>query len=60
MMKKMMNFYLVKKMNTLEKFVKTCKTTGSYGRETRFYEALERAGLPKDATQEMVREYLES
>ena len=44
----------------LEKFVKTGKTTGSYGRETRFYEALERAGLPKDATQEMVREYLES
>ena len=44
----------------LEKFATTGKTTGSYGRETRFYEALERAGLPRNATQEMVRKYLES
>lgn len=47
--------------DALRKFVETGDPNTSFqGGSNRFYAALERAGLPKNSTQEMVRQYLES
>ena len=47
-------------MDALNKFVETGNPNTSYQGSDRFYTALERAGLPQNATPEMVRQYLES
>ena len=45
-------------LDTLNKFAKTGDPNTNYQGSDRFYSALERAGLPPDATQEMVQDYL--
>ena len=45
-------------MDALNKFVETGDHNTNYRGSDRFYSALERAGLPPDATQEMVQNYL--
>ena len=47
-------------LDALNKFVETGNPNTSYQGSDRFYAALERAGLPQNATPEMVRQYLES
>ena len=47
-------------MDALTKFAETGNPETTYQGSDRFYSALERAGLPRNATQEMVRKYLES
>ena len=45
-------------MDALNKFAETGDPNTNYRGSDRFYSALERAGLPPDATQEMVQNYL--